>query len=109
MYRVDGDSWEPLTHRCEEDGEGRVWTVSPLTGFGVYIVTLPGPSAESFIADEVQEPGAGAAGTDVTQDSRVPCRILVALDPPPTETETCRWVDRPGPGASRGEKRRAAS
>ena len=96
VYRVDSESWEPLTHRCEEDTEGRVWTVSPLTGFGIYAVTLLAPAVESVIADEVQEPGADAAGTDFTLDSRVPCRILVAPDLPPPEAETCRWVTVPG-------------
>lgn len=67
--------------------------MSPLTGFGVYTVTLPAPAVESVIANEVQEPG---AGTDVSLDSRVPCRILVVPDLPPPDTETCRWMTVPG-------------
>ncbi len=119
VYRVDGDSWDPLTHRCEMDEQGRAWTVSPLTRFGVYVLTLPAPSAETVIDDKVQGPeagdggtngtldsqgpedsqgpGAGAAGTNVTLDSQqVPCRVLVVPEPSSPKTETCQWVTVPG-------------
>ena len=55
VYRVvDGDSWDLLTYRCEMDEQGRVWMVLPLTGFGVYAVTLPAPSVESGAVGEAQ-------------------------------------------------------
>ena len=140
MYRVDGDSWDLLTFRCESDTQGHIWAVSPLTSFGVYAVTLLVPSAEAVIIDrgpgpeagdggtngildsqgpeDSQGPGAGAAGTNGTLDSQgpgdsqgpeagdggtsgtldsqVPCRILVAPEPPSPEAETCQWVTVPG-------------
>ena len=99
VYRVDGDSWDSLTHRCEMDEQGRAWTVSPLTGFGTYVITLPvvvitlPVASEDSGIGEVQQGDAGAVAADAPlHPERVPCRILVVPDLPSQETERCRWV-----------------
>ena len=40
LYRVDDGEWELLNHRCETNEEGRVWAVSILTSFSVFVLTV---------------------------------------------------------------------
>ena len=92
VYRVDGDSWDLLTHRCEMDEQGRVWMVLPLTGFGVYVVTLPAPSVESGAVGEAQLQTPEAAESDTspatpspeTMASNGPASSINAVESQPT-------------------------
>ncbi len=93
VYRVvDGDSWDLLTHRCEMDEQGRVWMVLPLTGFGVYVVTLPAPFVESGAVGEarLQTPEAAESDTSPatpspeTMASNGPASSLNAVESQPT-------------------------
>ena len=49
VYRVSGEVWTVLEHRCETDDAGREWVVATLTNFSTYVMTIeetpPTPTA----------------------------------------------------------------
>ena len=40
VYRVSGDEWTILRHRCETDYSGAVWAVTTLTNFSTYVMVI---------------------------------------------------------------------
>ena len=40
VYRVSGDEWTILRHRCETDDSGAVWAVTTLTNFSTYVMVI---------------------------------------------------------------------
>ena len=87
VYRVDGDTWTLLEHRCETDASGTVWAVSTLTNFSTYVMTiddaLPTPTPEPTAPPTATpEPTATSAPTAVPTATPVPATAT----PEPTAT-----------------------
>ena len=87
VYRVDGDTWTQLEHRCETDSDGTVWAVSTLTNFSTYVMTiddaLPTPTPEPTAPPTATpEPTATSAPTAVPTATPVPATAT----PEPTAT-----------------------
>ena len=87
VYRVDGDTWTQLEHRCETDADGTVWAVSTLMNFSTYVMTiddaLPTPTPEPTAPPTATpEPTATSAPTAVPTATPVPATAT----PEPTAT-----------------------
>ena len=87
VYRVDGDTWTQLEHRCETDADGTVWAVSTLMNFSTYVMTiddaLPTPTPEPTAPPTATpEPTATSAPTAVPTATPVPATAT----PVPTAT-----------------------
>ena len=81
VYRVSGDEWTLLQHRCETDDSGAVWAVSTLTNFSTYVMTI-----DDTPATPTPEPTAPPTATPVPTATSVPTAVPTATPRPATAT-----------------------
>ncbi len=91
VYRVSGDAWTLLEHRCETDAAGRAWAVTTLTNFSQYAMTLA-QGAEVT-------PTATPSATPLPTATPAPVTTPVAT-PMPTPTATPVETPTPAPAAT---------
>ena len=81
VYRVDGDEWTLLEHRCETDAAGTVWAVSTLTHFSTYVMTI-----DDAPATPTPEPTTPPTAIPVPTATHTPTAIPTATPVPATAT-----------------------
>ncbi len=81
VYRVDGDEWMLLEHRCETDAAGTVWAVSTLTHFSTYVMTI-----DDTPATPTPEPTAPPTATPVPTATSAPTAVPTSTPVPATAT-----------------------
>ncbi len=117
IYRVSGDAWTLLEHRCETDDAGRAWAITTLTNFSQYAMTLaqavaatptptvaptPEPTPEP-IATPTPEPSPVATPESAATRSPTPTPSPTATpepEPTPTPTATFAPTATPSPTPS---------
>ena len=106
IYRVAGDAWTPLEHRCETDDAGKAWAITTLTNFSQYAMTIaqaatPTPTATPTATPEPL-PTATPSPTPTVAPSPSPTATpeptpTATPSPQPTATATPTAIPSPTP------------
>ena len=97
VYRVSGNDWTLLEHRCETDADGRAWAITTLTNFSQYAMTLAQAVAVTPTATPTPEPT--PEPTPSPEPTAVATPESVAT-PSPTPTPSPTATPEPTPTAT---------